>query len=443
MGRLTAASLAVALLGGLLLAGLPARALGFTGFGATLADAIYGANMTFRVDLQGGAPEELELLLRFAGDDATFVAPVEAEGDSAQYVWDTADRHVTPNTTIRYSWRATSGGRVTVSRQGTLLYDDDRPGLDWQSRQLGDARVHWYGGAEAVATGLGGLAADGAARAESLLGHEMVGPVDIFVYEGRDEFFGALGPAAREWTGAATYPQLRTIFMWLEAGNQDYLETTLVHEVTHVVFNDATDNPFHEPAKWFNEGLASWSETQSAAQERAEVEFEAGAGGLFAFEAIAEQFPIGERGSRLAYAQGATMVDMIVANHGTEAIARIADAYRAGASDDEALRAGTARPADDLYAEFFADFDADLPQPVEPAPIPPSDVRKPGGRGGSVEEQPAASPAATPSVALEPQAAPAQPGIPWLAVGGVAAAVLLVGIGGWVYSRRARPEASR
>ena len=40
--------------------------------------------------------------------------------------------------------------------------------------------------------------------------------------------------------------------------------TTIVHEVTHVVFHDATANPFHEPAKWFNEGLSTWSEQQSA-----------------------------------------------------------------------------------------------------------------------------------------------------------------------------------
>ena len=78
-------------------------------------------------------------------------------------------------------------------------------------------------------------------RPRTLLGHEMAGPVDIFVYDAREDFFGALGPGAREWSGAATFPELRTIFMWLGAGPASYLETTVVHEVTHVVFQDATE----------------------------------------------------------------------------------------------------------------------------------------------------------------------------------------------------------
>lgn len=383
MGGLTR-RLAVAVLLSLQLLVAPAgQALGFSGFGSATADATYGQSMTFSVGLPGGAPEKLELLLRFAGSESTLVAPVEPEGEQAAYVWDAADRYVTPNTSIAYRWRATNAGNVTLSREQTLLYDDDRPGLDWQSAVIGDATVHWYGGAEQTARRFGELSADGAARAEALLGHEMEGPVDIFVYDSREDFFGALGPGAREWFGAATFPRTRTVFMWLGAGSSDYLETTVVHEVTHVVFGDATQNPLHQPAKWLNEGLASWSENRSADGQRSTVEFEAGGGGLFAFDAIAYDFPFGARGSSLSYAMGTTMVDMIIAEYGEAAIARIAAAYRDGVSDDEALQAGTGIPAERLYADFYAAFDVEAPQPVEPAPILPSNVRKPDGSGGT------------------------------------------------------------
>jgi hypothetical protein len=171
--------------------------------------------------------------------------------------------------------------------------------------------------------------------------------------------------------------------MWLGAGSNDYLETTIVHEVTHVVFSDATANPFHEPAKWLNEGLATWSEQRSADEQRATVEFEARGGGLFAFDAIAYDFPFGTRGSSLSYAMGTTMIDTIIAEYGEEAIARIAKAYRGGASDPEALEAGTWVPAERLFADFYAAFGADAPQPVAPAQIRPSNVRKPGGPGAT------------------------------------------------------------
>lgn len=385
---------AAALLPLLALVAAPAPAAAFTGFGDMAAEAVYGGPMTFSIELDGGAPERLELLLRFGEAEETFVAPVLAGGDRAEYVWDTAERHVTPNTEVHYRWRAFDGG-VELSPERSIVHDDDRPGLDWQSMQSGDATVHWYGGAEAQARRFAELSADGARRAEQLLGHQLAGPMDVFVYDTQEEFFGALGPGAREWTGAATYPELRTIFMWLRGGPADYLDTAIVHEVTHVVFHDATDNPFHAPATWLNEGVATWSETGSAAPERATVEFEATGGGLFAFEAIADQFPIGTRGSSLSYAQGASMVEMIIDEHGASAMSAIAAAYRDGASDAEALEAGTGAPASELYAAYYASFGADVPVPVEPEPILPSNVRKPGGgssgSGSSGDEAPASA----------------------------------------------------
>jgi hypothetical protein len=383
VGALTRRLAVALLLSAQLLAVAAAQALGFSGFGVATADATYGQQMSFHVDLPSGAPDKLELLLRFAGSESTVVAPVEPSGDEATYEWDAAKRYVTPNTRIAYQWRATNGGAVTLSREQTLLYDDDRPGLDWHSAVIGDATLHWYGGAEQTARRFGELAAGGASRAETLLRHAMTGRVDIFVYDAREDFFGALGPGAREWFGATTFPQIRTIFMWLGAGSNDYLETTIVHEVTHVVFSDATANPFHEPAKWLNEGLAVWSERRSADAQRSTVEFEASGGGLFAFDAIAYDFPLGTRGSSLSYAMGTTMIGMIIDQYGEGAIADIAEAYRGGASDQEALEAGTGVSADRLFADFYAAFGVDAPQPVTPAQIRPSDVRKPGGPGAT------------------------------------------------------------
>jgi hypothetical protein len=359
-------------------------ALGFDGFGELAADSTYAQEIRLEVELDGPAPERLELLVRTPGDESATVIPVEPSGASAMYVWDTSANHVVPNTLVTYQWRAIDGDSVVLSEEGTIRYEDDRAGLDWQRAQLGEATVHWYGDAENQAMRFGELTAQGVARAEELLGTSLAGPVDVFVYDSRDEFFGALGPGVREWTGAAAYSELRTIFMWLGGGSPSYLEVAMLHEVTHIVFHDATDNPFHEPARWLNEGIATWSETSEGADERAIVQVEAGGGGLFAFEAITEQFPIGERGGRLSYAQGTTMVDLIVDRYGEEAIAAIAAAYREGASDADALAAGTGVPADELYADFYEEFGVTAPQPVAVDPIPPSDVERPPA--GDVDE---------------------------------------------------------
>ena len=435
--RLAVAPLVAALLAGVVLAIATDAVAGFSGFGESSADSTYGDEIRFATSLEGGAPDRLELLVSTPGGDGSLVIPVEPEGSGAEYVWDTSADHVVPNTLITYQWRATDGEEVTLSAAEDFRYVDDRPGLDWQSAQLGESTVHWYGDGGDQAQRFGELGAAGVEQAEQLLGTQLAGPVDVFVYRTREEFFGAIGPGAREWTGAAAYPELRTIFMWnsSEAGSPGYLETVIVHEITHIVFHDATDNPFHEPATWVNEGVATWSETQEASNERAIVEQEAAGDGLFSFEAISEQFPIGERGGRLSYAQGTTMVDMIIDRYGPEAMADITAAYREGASDDEALEQGTGVRADELYDAFFAEFGVDEPTPIEPEPIAPSDVDRP--TAGTVDPggvDPGAQPQPTEAVPGEDGPSTASDVVVLV---GLAVALAAAGAGALAMSRRA------
>ncbi len=434
MGQLSRRVGSALLLTALLGMAVAAPVRGFTGFGAMQADATYGVEMTFSVALPGGAPDRLDLLLKFFGSDATLVVPVQASGSSGSYRWDAAAQPVTPNTKIIYRWRATSGGVVSYSTTGAVLYDDDRPGLNWRTARIGAATVHWYGSAEAEARRFGQLTANAASAAEALLGDTLAGPIDIFVYVTRGDFFGALGLGAREWTGAATFPQLRTIFMWLGGGSTAYLETTITHEVTHVVFHDATDNPFHGPATWFNEGFATWAERQSAEAQHATVAAAASRGGLLAFDAIVDQFPIGGEAAGLAYGEGATMVQLIIDRYGRAAIARIAAAWRAGASDAEALQAGTGIPAAQLYAAYFASFGVDSPQPVSPVPIPASNVGKPPQPPAATE--PAVATSASPAASAAPTGGPAAETPVVLYLGGLAVVVALVGGVRWRSRRR-------
>lgn len=416
----------------------PARAAGFSGFGTLHASETYGQQITFSVDLPGGAPDSLELLLRF-GDSptSTFVAPVQASGTTATYTWDASTDYLTPNTPIAYQWRATTGASTTLSSQGRIVYADNRPGLDWQSATFGVATVHWYGNHAAEAQQFGQLTAGAVSRGEALLGHKLDGPLDIFVYVSQSDFFGALGPGAREWTGAATFPDIRTVFMWLGGGPSSYLQTALVHEVTHVVFHDATTNPYHQPATWFNEGIATWSELQNANSERTTVQSEV-ANGLFAFQALTGQFPIGARGSSLSYAEATTMVDMIISTYGRTAIAKIAAAYRAGATDAEALQAGTGIPATQLYADYFRSFGAAEPQPVAAATIGPSIVHTSGAASGS---GPISAPSASPGAAGSPAPVPGGDNSPADAI--IVVLLVLVAAGGLVLAARLYRQSGR
>ena len=212
--------------------------------------------------------------------------------------------------------------------------------------------------------------------------------------------------------------------MWLEAGSESYLETTVAHEVTHVVFADASANAFHQPAAWLNEGTATWAEVDGADTEADLVRLEADSSdGLMAFEALTDQFPIDSRGASLAYAQGATMVDHIITTYGRDAMAAIMDAYRDGATDAEAIEAGTGDPFDEIRADYFASFGTTEPDPVEPVALGRSDVPLPG--------QPAA-----PGASGGPEPGPSGAGdtqdvVWWLIIGVVLIGVVFIAAAVW------------
>lgn len=441
MGQLTRwLASAAGTLGLLLIAAAPVAA--FDGFGESTADATFEREIRFEVELTGDVPERVELLLRSPGSDATFVVPTDASGGSASYTWDTSVEYLTPNTLVTYQWRAIEGDEEVLSDEAVIRYEDDRPGLDWQSVQLDETTVHWYGDAEAQALRFGELAAVGVAEGEALLGTELAGPVDVFVYDSREDFFAALGPGAREWTGAGAFPEIRTIFMWLGGGSEDYLEVAMIHEITHIVFFDATDNPYHEPATWLNEGIASWSETDDGSGATALVRSQAANGnGPFAFEAIGQRFPIGDLGSSLSYAQGTAMVDFIIERHGQEAIARMTAAYRDGASDAEALEIATGSPAGELYAAFYAEFGVEAPQPVAPEPLAGSTVERP--EAGVVDPGGVDGAPGVPSVDPAPSPAARAGQIPpWLLALILGLAVAAVAVIAVLVTRRANRRAS-
>lgn len=436
MGRLTRLMAAI-LLAGLLAAvavvappSAPVQTRAGGGFTDLEADATFGVDLTFSAAWSGPPPDRVELLLGFGGEER-LVVPVELVSGQLDYRRDLTEGFVPANTPVAYRWRALAGNQVTLSPEQTLLYDDDRPGLDWAAASIGSATVHWYGDSETIARRFGDLAGGAADAAADLLGHPLADPIDIFVYDSREDFLGAVGPDSREWIGAAAYPHLRTVYMWLGAGATSYLEATLAHEVTHVVFHDATDNPFHEPATWFNEGVAVWSELQNADTERDLVTQAAASGqGLMAFEALTDQFPIDARGANLAYAQSATMVELVIRDYGREAMATIAGAYRTGATDAEAIEAGTGVSFDQVRAEYFAEFGAAEPAPVEPLPLGRSDVPLP--------PQPGDGPAA--SAAPEPGSSGSQDLVWWLIIGFVVlGAVFIAAV--VLRARRLRPPA--
>jgi hypothetical protein len=370
---LTAAlALSVAATGATLAAG--------TEWGTPSASSLYGVTVGFSqpVTLPTDTTR-VEMLLTVPGADEPFVTEEVPEflgrPTTLDFTYDTASSHVYPNTRFEGRWRVTrADGTVELGPAASVTYADTTH--EWRTKSGRVVRLHWYEGSDRFAERALAIAEEGLAKASDLLGVTEAEPVDFFVYATRDDFLATTGPGVSEWAGAFALPQTRTMFADIPP---DEIDTQLVglyvpHELAHVVFDTATANPYHDPPRWLNEGLAVYLTEGFAPNWRGSLRDGVADGRTLPLSAIANVFPTSADEADLAYAESVSAVSRIVDSYGEDALVRLVRAYADGVSDDEAFTAGLGVTIAGFEADWLESIGASTPARLGPQPAPPGPV---------------------------------------------------------------------
>jgi hypothetical protein len=356
-------------------AGTPARAAaeGVT-FGDPTATAKLGSPLEFATTFTAPVRAlRVELLSHLPSDTVLTVQAAEVAEESAGTYRATVSEegHQLPNTTYVYRFRVTLPDFSTaVGPEGTVTVIDDR--FDWKILDGELVRLHWYEGDDSFAqraVQIGDAAIKGA---EELLGVKETAKVDFFIYAGQSEFRDALGPGTRENVGGQAVAAIRTLFGLIrpEQITSDWVDVLVTHELTHLVFNTAVDNPYHLPPRWLNEGLAVFRSEGNSIGSRAEVTAAIRDGSLLPLDAISGLFPTGP-GFSLAYAESVSAVAYMVETYGQDALVKLIRSYAGGVTDDEAFTAAISRTTQVFGDEWLASLGATAPSPLGPQTAPP------------------------------------------------------------------------
>ena len=154
----------------------------------------------------------------------------------------------------------------------------------------------------------------------------------------------------------------------------DQLYRLITHELTHLVFNAATDNPYHSPPVWLNEGIADYLAVGYDEGMRAQVESAARGGRVPPLDALAESRLTELPDFSLAYAQSVSAVAFFVETYGEEELWQLVRSYAAGVSDDDAFAAATGGDVAMFNAAWLDSLGQDVPQPYGPQPAPPGPI---------------------------------------------------------------------
>ncbi len=354
-------------------------------FGAASASSTFGKSLTFRQSIEVGssAVTGTEILLLFPGAlgpaliEVPQAAPLETGSRRLTYTWDPAkDGHIVPNTVISATWRVTTAdGAVTEGPALRYRYADD--GYDWRTREGSLVSIHWYEGDAAFGTRALAIAEQGVSNAEKLLGVTEKDPIDFYVYADQDAFYAALGPGTPENVGGEAHADIRTMFALITPSevNQAWVKNVVPHELTHLVFNTAVDNPYHFPPRWLNEGLAVYLAQGYVSSDRDAVANAGADGTLAPLSSLAGSFPNGDR-FFLAYAESVSAIDYLVKTYGKPALVKLIRSYAQGLTDDEAFTAALGedtRAFDAAWREALGakPMASTGPQPAPAGPLPP------------------------------------------------------------------------
>lgn len=373
--------------------------------------------------------KRVDSLVRIEGSERTLVTPVPLPGPGGpvlRYELPTPSGGLIPNTLVQLAFRVTlADGSTVTGPVARIRYDDTR--YAWQTITGTLVRVHWVEGGRAFGQGALAIAEKAVQKAAALLGVSETDPIDFFVYTDRTAFYDVLGPAARENVGAVAFPQIRTVLANITATdpNDPVVGIYIPHELTHVVFGDATSNPYHAPLHWLNEGLAVYLSQGFDSASRRAVEAAVADDSLMPLSALSGQFPTSADRFGLAYDEALSAVDFMVRAYGRDAVVKLIRTYASGVTDDAAFMAGIGLDQAGFEAAWLADLQAPAPSPFGPQSAPVGSL--PSGWTGAA---PTAGVAAGPGASAGSESggpAPCCSGGPgWL--GDAAAVVIIVAL---------------
>jgi hypothetical protein len=413
----------------LLLAGLivlsaagagPVSAAGDVTFGEPSAQAVFGKGITFTqpVTAPGVDARYVEIMIQRPGAIGPEVHTISQIGNiansSLEYSLREDDQHIYPNTTFTARWRITdSAGNVTLGPETTITYLDTR--FQWQSAAGKLVRVHWYKGDANFGQRALSIGEAGVAKAEELFGVTETEPVDFYVYADLPAFYGALGPGTRENVGGEALPEIRTLFALITPDQigESWVGEVIPHELTHLVFDTATKNPYHFPPRWLNEGLAVYLTQGYDGSDRGLVRDAVSGDELIPLLGLAGQFPTRRDKFALAYAESVSAIDFLVRQYGRDALVKLVHTYAEGVTDDAALQGALGVDVKGFNDAWQKDVGAKTPIPVGPQPDPAGPL--PSGWSSSAAPAPSAVATPVPTLAASPSGAigsPAPSGVP-------------------------------
>lgn len=304
--------------------------------GLVQSDASYAFGQSMRFTLRAKSTqviEEVTLFFNTPDMEQTYAVNVElspAKEIDLVHEVSLTQVQLAPFVTVRYWWRlSTRDGSIMVEEK-TVAYVDDR--FSWHSAQREGIDVHWTGDEG----DLGQVALDVIARSQpklALLFPGDVAPLSVYIYPSMADLRSALRLTGRDWLGADAMPELGVVLVTAVNPRTAAFDLgkSIPHELSHLLLFRSLGPAYDNAPRWLDEGLATSFESTPDVGYRQTLDAAIANQTTIPLTSLCASFPGDDAGTRLAYAESASLVTFIRQQYGTEALRGLVDAYADGA----------------------------------------------------------------------------------------------------------------
>lgn len=257
----------------------------------------------------------------------------------ASFAWRVRDV-LLPGSVVSYSWELQDADEnVFRTPQQEISYEDRR--FSWQARSLGRVTVYWYSGDTVVGPELLAQAAPILQELSEGFQVQLQKPVKIYAYARLEDFHSAVGSRTQPGLVGLAAGTDR-VYVYAPPTRQGITQAVdyLRHELAHLIVGQLTENPYADPPRWLNEGLASYlmRDEQELRQLEAALAQALRQNRLISLRSLASQFPSDDTGVALAYAESYSVVKYIIETYGGEKFGELLRTFKEGTLPDDALR---------------------------------------------------------------------------------------------------------